>query len=795
MALAAAGQAQPPAPVDYYRDVRPILTVHCYRCHSADTAKGKLRLDVREAAFKGGGSGDLAIVKGKGAESLLVKLVSSKDPEERMPSKAPALSAAEIDVLRRWIDQGADWPDPTAVTHWAFKPPARPAVPAVKRSEWVRTPVDAFIARGHEARGLAPAPEAPRRVLVRRLTLDLTGLPPTPEEVEAFLADSSSDAVEKLVDRLLASPAYGERWGRHWLDLARFGETSGYEANALRTTAWRYRDYVIRSFNEDKPYDRFLREQLAGDELEPLSDEHLVATGFLAHGRLDNNQEDRAIQRNDHLIDITNAVANVVFGMQFGCAQCHDHKWDPITHEDYYRFMGFFVRGQVNHLLLKAPDEWKAYEKAFPKELQPTKDYLKLLQDGVRARLREEALKKLPPEAQTALSENKSPEQQALAKKVEKEQLTFTKEQLEKAASEDDRRLWKELEKKVQALEKRMPEKPQTWGFYSPATSPNRVDMVELKGFYPMKYEPDKLKQAKARLLKRGDPHQAGAELAPGWPAVFGPTTGEATTRGALAEWLTSPASPLTARVWVNFVWQQHFGRGLVPTPGDFGLRGAKPTHPELLDWLSTEFAREKWSTQRLHRLIVLSSTYRQASRPDAANAKVDPENRHLWRWTPRRLESEAVRDSLLAVSGELDRKMGGPSLDESPKPAKEGDPKPPLPSLVRRSLYYAQKRHELPEAQELFDGPGANETCARRYVSTVSLQSLYLLNNPFVFDRAKALAARAGSPEKAFPLALGRPATSSELEGARAVADGTERGLVLLCHALLNSNEFAYVE
>ncbi len=771
--LLAAQEPAAPAKVDYFADVRPILTVHCYRCHSADAAKGKLRLDLREAALKGGSSGE-AIVRGRSAESLLVRLVSSKDPEERMPSKAPALSAAEIEILRRWIDQGADWPDPTAVTHWAFKPPVRPSVPAVKNASWVRTPVDAFVAREHEARGLSPAPEAPRRVLARRLALDLTGLPPTPEEVEAFEADPSADAVERLVDRLLASSAYGERWGRHWLDLARFGETSGYEANALRTAAWRYRDYVVRSFNEDRPYDRFLREQLAGDELSPLSDENLVATGFLAHGRLDNNQEDRAIQRNDHLVDITNAVANVVFGMQFGCAQCHDHKWDPITHEDYYRFLGFFVRGQVNPLLLEAPEEWKAYEKAVPKELQPAKDLLKLLQDGVRARLREEAAKTLPPGA-------KEP--------------AFSKEQIEKAAAEDDRRLWKELEMKIQALEKRMPEKPQTWGFYSPATSPHKVGLLEIKGFYPMKYEPDKLRQAKARLLRRGDPHQASAELAPGWPAVFGPTSEEASTRVALAEWLVSPASPLTARVWVNFVWQQHFGRGIVPTPADFGLRGARPSHPELLDWLATEFARGQWSTKRLHRLIVLSSTYRQASRPDAANAGIDSENRYLWRWTPRRLESEAIRDSILAASGELDRTMGGPSLDESPRKPKEGEPPRTPPSPFRRSLYYAQKRHELPETQELFDGPGANETCARRYVSTVSLQSLYLMNSPFVFERAKALARRAGSPEKAFPLALGRPAAPSELEAARAVADGSERGLVLLCHALLNSNEFAYVD
>jgi hypothetical protein len=799
--------------LDYYADVRPILTIHCYRCHSADSVKGGLRLDVRELAFQGGQSGDPAIVPGKSGESLLVRLVASSDPEERMPRKAPRLEAGQIAILRRWVDEGAEWPEAAAVSHWAFRPPRRPPTPEGRNRSWVRTPVDAFIAREHEARGVAPAPEAPRRTLLRRLALDLTGLPPGPAEIEAFLADDSSDAVEKAVDRLLASPQYGERWGRHWLDFARFAETSGYEANALRPAAWRYRDYVVRSFNEDKPYDLFLRQQLAGDEMTPLSDENLVATGFLAHGRLDNNQEDRAVQRNDHLVDIVNATAAVAFGVQFACAQCHDHKWDPFTHRDYYRFMGFFVRGQVNNLQLKDPRLWKAYEAAIPPELEPARTLLKILQDRVKEKLSEEAKAKLPRETLEALetpAARRTPEQQKLAKEAEKA-LQFSKEQVEKATPEGDKALVKELEKKVEALQKRIPEKPHAWGFYSPATSPHKPDMLPIKGFYPMLYNEGQLRQARPRLLKRGDPRQAGPEVEIGWPAVLGPTPPEATTRTALAEWLASPRQPLTARVWVNYVWQLHFGRGLVETPGDFGLRGARPTHPELLDWLAVEFMEGGWSTKRLHRLILLSSTWRQASRPDGSNERIDPRNRLYWRWSPRRLEAEAIRDSVLAVSGELDRTMGGASIPDKPAHLEEfqaQEPKMGDPTPYRRTMYYTQRRHAFPEAVELFDGPQAGESCPKRYVSTVSLQSLYLMNNPWVMARVQAFAARvrarAGDDrsrqvEEAFVLALGRPPSGADREAVgpflASYGDDSARALLHLCHALVNLNEFLYVE
>ncbi|HXX94354.1 MAG TPA: PSD1 and planctomycete cytochrome C domain-containing protein, partial [Planctomycetota bacterium] len=649
--------------VDFYAEVRPVLTVHCYRCHGHEVQKGGLRLDVKSAALRGGESGEAAIVPGRSSKSPLYLRVVSRDRDERMPSKGEALPAAQAELLRRWIDQGADWPD--SVSHWAFQPLRKPEVPSVEGAD---TPVDAFILRELRKRGLDPSPEADRRTLLRRVTFDLTGLPPTPEEVDAFVKEGDYPGV---VERLLASPAYGERWGRHWLDFARYAESTGYEANSLRPAAWRYRDYVVRSFNDDTPYDRFLRQQLAGDELEPLTDENLVATGFLAAGRLDNNQEDRAVQRNDHLIDLTNATASVAFGLQFGCAQCHDHKWDPITQADYYRFQGFFVRGQVGNLLIRDPEAWAAYEKSIPPELEPARALKRALLDGARRKL-------LAQEAGT-----KSPDDQAAAK----------------ALGDEDKKLLAELDRKIQSIEKSMPDKPHAWGYVSPATSPSDIKTLPIKGMYPMPYDAQKLKETHPRILKRGDPHQPGPEVTPGWPAVLGPTPEGTASRTALVDWLTAPGNPLLARVFVNFVWARHFGRGIVETPGDFGLRGARPTHPELLDWLAAEFVAKGWSVKDLHRGIVRSAAYRRSAAPVATSARMDPENRLLWRWSPRRLEAEAIRDAILAASGELDRSMGGPGTADEGK-------------ATRRTIYLLQKRHGLPEVEELFDAPSAGESC-----------------------------------------------------------------------------------
>jgi mono/diheme cytochrome c family protein len=705
--------------VDYFRDVRPLLSVHCWRCHSHEAVKGGLRLDDRALALKGGDSGP-ALVPGKPDESLLLKLVTTADKAERMPAKAEALTPKEVDVLRRWIAAGAPWPDASELAHWAFRP-----LPKADGA----LDIDRHVHAG--LRGLRPAPPAERRTLIRRVTLDLTGLPPSPEEL------ASAETYEQAVDRLLASPHYGERWGRHWLDFARWAETSGFEANALRPTAWRYRDYVVASLNADKPYDRFLREQLAGDELLPTSDEALVATGFLAGGRLDVNQEDRAQQRNDHLVDIVNAVSSVALGLQMACAQCHDHKWDPLTQADYYRLQGFFVRGQVANVVLQDPAGWAAHRASVPPELEPSREYRKLLTAG-----------KKPPE--------------------------------------EDKKLLEELDKKIKALEAKVVDKPHAWAYYSPATGAPGLDVLPLKGMYPMPWQPDALRKAQPRLLRRGDVHLPADPLEPGWPAVLGPVPASTSTRAQLADWLLRPEHPLTWRVAVNFVWLRHFGRGLVPTPADFGLRGAPPTHPGLLDALAADFAAHR-SLKRLHRAIVLSAAYRRSARPDPDALKADPDNRLLWRWTPRRLEAEAIRDSMLAVSGELKRDVGGPSVDEEPQGGK--GPKLAVDPF-RRTLYLAQRRNEFPRVQELFDGPQAGESCAKRFVSTVSLQPLYLLNSRFSAERARALEARCkGDRATAFRFALGRAPEPAELAAAEKL------DLFTLCHSLFNLNEFVYVE
>lgn len=628
--------------------------------------------------------------------------------------------------------------------HWAFVPPQKEAVPPGIH------PVDFFVAQKLSELGLRPAPEADRPTLLRRLTLDLTGLPPTPEELAAFLSDTEPGAYERQVARLLESPHYGERWGRFWLDLARWAESDGYEANALRSSAWRYRDYVVNAFNKDKPYDRFLCEQIAGDELETYADEHIVATGFLAAARNNNNEEDKAVQLNEPLVDMANTTASVTLGLTLGCAQCHDHKFEPLTTRDYYAWHGLFLRGQANALFLQDTALVAAWEKTFPSELGPAKQQL--------------------------------------------EQRTLP---THKELSEDDQKLVAELKKKIAALEKKLAEtRPQTWGFYSPATSPHTISNLPPRGQYPFAYRPEALKKAQPAVLNRGNVASRGEAVATGVPTVLGDA--KQGTRLELAHWLASESNPLTARVWVNYVWQQHFGRGLVETPGDFGLKGARPTNQLLLDWLACDLRERGWSTKRLHRLLVTSAAYRRASLPDPENARRDPSNDYLWRWTPRRLEAEAISDSMLAVAGQLDTTAGGPS-DPPDKPSR------------RRSIYRLHRRLQLPEGQLFFDAPAANESCPRRHVSTVPLQPLYLLNNETNIKLAGQFAARVQSlagedPSRraiaAFRLALSREPDDDERTVAigffaRRLAASTESSrdaLADFCQSIMNLNEFVYL-
>jgi hypothetical protein len=693
-------------------------------------------------------------------------------------------------------------------------------VPAVKHAAWARNPVDAFVATEHERKGIAPAPEADRRTLLRRLSLDLTGLPPTPEEIAAFENDRRPDAYERHVERLLASPAYGERWGRHWLDVARYADSEGYESDHVRPHAWRYRDWVVRAFNDDRPFDRFVTEQLAGDELTPYRDENLVATGFLA-ARLSSNEEDKARQLNDVYVDVVNAVGGAILGLTVQCAQCHDHKFDPVSQKDYYRLQGFFLTGMPYNLALRDPAGWKTHEAAKPPEYDDARRLRDRLLGAARTRLGEKTWQALTPVQAASLrtaADRRTPAEHELAVEATLK-FQWTQAQLKNAIAADDKALYAELKKKLTALEAKLPDPPQTFGFYSPVTSPHRVEVLPMRGFYPPAFDPVELSRGKPFVLRAGDAKRRGDPLTPGWPAALGPTPPAVAgrpTRTALAKWLTDPAHPLTARVWVNRVWQYHFGRGLVNTPSDFGLRGARPTHPELLDWLASEFispsgGREPpeartaqgphaprsgaWSTKHLHRLIVTSATYRQAARAEPASVRLDPDNALLSRWKPRRLEAEAVRDSMLAVSGELDRTVGGaPDADEVKSP--------------RRGLYLLMKRQKPPAGLTLFDGPtAATESCPKRITTATPLHALYLLNNPFADGRAKVFAARVRSlagddrdkqTETAFALALGRTPRDPERSAvARLLADAPDgtHVLVELCHALLASNEFSTLE
>jgi hypothetical protein len=784
-------------PVDFRRDVHPLLQARCFKCHSGPSPKSGVRLD-RRPEILGESTGRPLVVPGAAAKSRLLQLVSGTLEREVMPPQGERLGAAEIAVLRAWIDQGLAWDEdllPSRITsdHWAFKPVRRPAVPA---RTWGRNEIDAFVGGEHAKRGLTASPEAPRAVLHRRLSLDLLGLPPSPEEVRAFEADPDPDAYGKLVERLLASVRYGERWGRHWLDVARYADSEGYESNHPRPHQWRYRDYVVDSFNRDKPFDRFLREQLAGDEIEPYADEHLVATGFLAAARLSSNEEDKALQRNDVLVDVVNATGQAFLGLTIACAQCHNHKLEPITQRDYYRLQAYFVKGMPNNLVLRDPALRAEAEARRPAELEPLVRLNRLLFESGRRRFIENAKKRMSPETLAALEipdGERTPEQRELARLAD---LAFqaTPDGYERMIPQEDKALYQETKKKLDAIRKQGgTEEPQTWGYYAPSTSPHGVDVVPMTGFYPLPYEPVELARAQGYLLVRGEVHRRGARLSPGVPEVLGGKGGS--TRLTLADWMTSRENPLVARVWANRVWHWHFGRGLVATPGDFGTRGEAPTHPELLDWLASELLEGGWSTKRLHRLIVNSATYRQSSRPRSAEAARDPENRFLWRFEPRRLEAEAIRDSVLAAGGELDLRVGGSYVQ--PDRAEQS---------LRRSLYLMQKRDAFPGFQAMFDAPGALESCASRHVSTVSLQPLLLLNSAFMVERSRGFAARVlreggdcreAQVGRAYEIALGRRPDAAELEaGADFLARGDASSrLAQFCQVLLNLNEFVYVE
>jgi hypothetical protein len=704
---------------------------------------------------------------------------------------------------------------------WAFYAPVRPALPTVRNRAWIRNPVDGFIAARLEAANLASAPEASRATLIRRLSFDLTGLPPTPEEVAAFLNDPSPRAYEKVVDRLLASPRYGERWALFWLDLVRYAESDGFKADDVRPVAWRYRDYVISAFNNDTPYDRFICEQLAADELYPNDPDALVATAFNRHYPDEYNARNLEQRRQEILNDMTDTTAQVFLGLTIGCARCHDHKFDPITQKDYYRFQAFFAAFLARDKFeVGWPEALGSHQKQLEEWESRTAELRRRIH-AMEAPYREKLVagnkRKYPQAVQEAFDtppEERTPLQIQLADLIAKQLQVGTKE-MAKAMKPAVRKEWEELAKQMAAFEDLRP-KP----------LPMAMVITDVGPVAPATY-----------LLKRGDWKRPGAELAPGFlsalddrPATIPtPAPGARTTgrRTVLARWLTRPDHALTARVMVNRLWQHHFGRGLVGTPSDFGAQGERPTHPELLDWLAREFVASGWSLKAMHRLMVTSATYRQSAEGNSATVKADPENRLLGRMARRRLEGEALRDAMLAVSGQLNLKMGGPSVFPE-LPAELGVPRggwpvsPDVHERNRRSIYVFVKRNLRYPLFGAFDAPDSNETCARRNVSTNAPQALMLLNGKITLDIARAFAGRvldaAGTEpgavvEHAYRLALGRPPDAAE---RRLSADflARERSIPRLsaagpgqpdpaftaavtdfCHVLLNLNEFAYVD
>jgi len=726
---------------------------------------------------------------------------------------------------------------PDARAHWAFQRVSRPDPPLVKQTKWVRNPIDAFVLAELEIKDIAPSSPADKATLLRRAYLDLIGLPPAPEEVDAFLADKSPDAFEKVVDQLLASPRYGERWARHWLDLARYAESEGFKEDETRPNIWRYRDYVIKSFNDDKPYDRFIQEQLAGDELWPESFEARIATAFNRHYPDEHNARNLRQRRQEILNDITDTVGAVFTGMTYACARCHDHKFDPILQSDYYRLQGFFANVMAaDNIPLLSSNELKEYQAklaAWEDKTRLLRDQMAALETPKRKDIEEELIRRYPAEVQDAIA--KRPEE-----RTSFEWLMYHKAQ--QYLDPNSHQYVASTKAVVAALK---PEQKKKWEAL-------KVELDEFKNLHPgvipmASAIADANRQApQTFLLNRGLYDQPKEELEPGFlqilevkPSQILPPAALDSTgrRTALANILASPENPLTARVMVNRIWHYHFGRGIVGTPSDFGMHGERPTHAALLDWLAAEFVApaHPWSIKHIHRLIMLSNAYRQSSRFNPAAAKKDPDDKLLWRFPRHRLDGEVIRDESLAVCGLLNTRMGGPSVfpELPPGMAARGGWKTSADDADRnrRSIYVFVKRNTRYPLFESFDMPDTHESCPRRNVTTSPVQALSLLNSELSMHWAQSLAGRvieaAGSNlsrqiETAFRLAYSRPPDKTERKIARdffqqhdsvvaeRLGDGGDlalppkllkdydpvhaASLVDFCHMLMNANEFVFI-
>ena len=716
----------------FQSEVWPLLEENCAKCHGAKKrVKGDFNLMTREGLLRGGELGPAVTLSGAG-KSTFLDAINYRD-ELEMPPKGK-LPAEAIATLTSWVESGAPYADGSvealqvtaeeheqpsfegAADYWAFQPITRPEPPAVENTDWVANAIDRFILRRLEEKSLAPAPTAGRIELLRRVTYDLTGLPPTPEEIDAFVADERPDAYERLVDRLLASKQYGVRWGRHWLDLVRFAETNSYERDGDKPNAWRYRDYVIDSFNADKPYDLFVLEQLAGDELPELTDDALTATAYYRLGIWDDEPTDRLQAKYDEYDDIVATTGQVFLGLTVNCARCHDHKVDPIAQSDYYSMLAFF-----HNIAPYAEGRGKRNAKLLTRAL-PSNPNEKTLNVGEKS-----------------------------------------------------------------------PDAPETF------------------------------------VLIRGSAHAPGDKVEPRFPVVLGhaapeivpPEDGESSGRRlAFARWIVDPKNQLAARVIVNRIWQHHFGRGIVRSPNNFGGLGVPPTHPDLLDWLASELVAGGWRLKAMHRLILLSSSYRMSSRANEQALTVDPTNDLFWRFNMRRLSAEEIRDSILQVAGSLNKKMGGPGIyTKIPREVLAGQSRPGAgwgkssqEERNRRSAYIFVKRSLLTPMIERFDAASTDTSCAVRFATTQATQVLTTLNGEWINEQARVFAARlrketgdsvASQVRRGLRLVTGRRPEDNEVErGVALIEDlrqehgaSAEEALDQFALLLLNLNEFLYLD
>ncbi len=778
--------------VDFANDIQTVLARRCYSCHGPDTQEGAIRFDLRETLLNEADSGERAIVPGHPEDSELLRRVTSDDEYERMPPEGKPLSEDEVAALRAWIEEGAEFEQ-----HWAFKPIEKPELPLVDENAWLKSPIDAFVLSRLEAKQLPHAGEASPEDLVRRLYIDCTGIPPTPEQIDLLTKDWSEQKYVAIVDRLLADPAFGERWARAWLDVVRYAETNSYERDSAKPNAWKYRDYVIRSFNSDKPYDQFVREQLAGDELESVTPDSLTATGYYRLGIWDDEPADPLQARFDEYDDLVTTTSQGFLGLTLNCARCHDHKIDPLTQKDYYAMVAFMrdvtpygTRGDQRTFNQRDidPDVARQHEQADAR--------VKEINRQTRT-IEQEAIKKMD-----------GPDQRATEGPQRKKVL---KEKLERFVESD---VWLEYQSLVaerEEIKERI------------AQLPPRETVL---GLGKVDAQPET-----THVLLRGSPHNPGDEVRPVFPNLIGggqpeiPTPGsDATSAGRrriLADWIASKDNWLTSRVIANRIWGHYFGRAIVASPNNFGLMGTPPTHPLLLDHLATDLMESNWSMKSLHRSILLSSTYRMSSDWVDESGAADPSNQLFWRQNIRRLSAEQVRDGVLAITGQLNRESYGPSMyptlsaevlaSQSRPGSGWGNSSDAQQS--KRSVYIHVKRSLPVPLLTAFDFPETDISCEARFLTTQPAQALTMMNGAWMQQQAEALLKRL---EAEVGDDLERQAFRAlQLTGATLQADASDvvelMGLVeklktkqgigdrearrAMCLVALNTNAFFYLD